>query len=724
MQHRNNTSDTTRDSKVHWVDRLHGPAAAWLILAFSFVITVVAWKISNDYAESRAQERFNYQIAEAQNAITKRFINYEQVLMGGLGLFKASSNVTREEWRKYIDTLQIDTFFPGTLGVGYALWISPKQLSGHIKKIQAEGFPTFTVHPEGEREQYSSIVYIEPFTKRNIRAFGYDMYSNPIRREAMERARDTGETAISGRVTLVQESTSDVQHGFLIYVPQYRHEVHTVQERRDNLVGFVYSALRIGDLMHGILGVGLPELDFNIYDGTVQNNDALMYRSNPDAARTPVARPPTLRALQTLQIGGRTWSIEYHTNQRFDRATATSQPFIVAAGGIVIDFLLFYIILALGRLRTRAQTLADERMQKLQTQEIQFKALTDNASDAIITLDESGAITYFNKTAQDIFGYTEQEANQKPFLVLIAHSHHAHIADTMQGLVKQAAITQHSGRMEMEGITSNMLAIPLEVSISKIISDERLNYTVIVRDISERKRIERMKSEFISTVSHELRTPLAAISGSLSLVENGVLGPVSEKMLMLIKTASRNCIRLNTLVDDILDSEKMASGKMRFNISPCEIAPLIEHAIEINQPFAAKAGVSIEMIESIPTTLMVDPDRLIQVITNLLANAIKFSPAGNKVEVGVGEYARQIRIYVTDHGSGIPEAFRSKIFEKFAQADSTDARKYGGTGLGLSIVKFIVEQFNGSVDFTSVPNQKTTFYITLPSEEVARSRAS
>ena len=162
---------------------------------------------------------------------------------------------------------------------------------------------------------------------------------------------------------------------------------------------------------------------------------------------------------------------------------------------------------------------------------------------------------------------------------------------------------------------------------------------------------------------------------------------------------------------------------MRFNINPCEILPLVNQAIEINQPFAARARVSIKLVQAMDAIAFIDPDRFIQAITNLLANAIKFSSNGDIVEVSIQLTGKHIRIDVTDHGIGVPESFHSTIFEKFSQADSTDSRKFGGTGLGLSIVKLIIEQFNGKVGFTSVPNQKTTFIVELPIYAAATSPA-
>lgn len=696
------------DKKKHWVDILHGPMAAWSILIISLIITLIAWNISNDYAEQRAKERFEFQIEEAQDAIQKRFINYEQVLRGGLGFFVGSDHVRREEWRDYISILELEKFFPGTLGVGYSQWLKPEELAAHIDEIKQQGFPQFVVRPEGERDHYSSITLLEPFNQRNQKAFGYDMYSEPVRREAMERARDTGKTALSGKVTLVQESSSGIQAGILIYVPHYRENVTDINERRDALMGFVYSALRVGDLMQGILGVGLPELDFSLYDGNSNQVENKLYESRTGQS----GHQPAYKRQETLEIGGRVWAIEYESNAAFASATSSNQPTLVAVGGIIIDFLLFNIILALGRSRKQAQKLADDRMAKLRARELEFKAITDNANDGIISINENGTMNYLNHSAQQMFNYAKDEVINKPIALLFP----AKEKNTIETILNnKTANNKAAGLIEIEGIGKGNKVFPVEFSLACWESGGKLGYTAIVRDITERKKVEQLKKEFISTVSHELRTPLAAISGSLSLIENGVVGDITEKMKTLVDNANRNTVRLAKLVNDLLDSEKMAAGAMQYDMEDCEIKSLVEKALDMNRAVAIQSNISLILAEGAESAIIhVDPERFIQVMTNLLANAIKFSSNDDFIETQVNVENDQVRVAVIDHGAGVPDKFRDKIFGKFSQADSSDTRKHGGTGLGLNITKVIIEKFNGKIDYSSVPNKETTFFFTLP----------
>lgn len=236
-----------------------------------------------------------------------------------------------------------------------------------------------------------------------------------------------------------------------------------------------------------------------------------------------------------------------------------------------------------------------------------------------------------------------------------------------------------------------------------------------VHDITERKRDERLKGEFISTVSHELRTPLTSISGSLGLIQGGALGTPPESMRSMLSVAHSNAQRLIMLINDLLDMEKLVAGKMTFQMAEQPLMPLIDHAIEANQAYADQFHAQYVVTERHNDALVtVDAMRLQQVMSNLLSNAAKFSPANTQVEVRVEPIADRIRVSVIDHGPGIPAAFHERIFQKFSQADASSTRKQGGTGLGLAITRELVERMRGSINFFSEEGHGACFFFELP----------
>jgi signal transduction histidine kinase len=226
---------------------------------------------------------------------------------------------------------------------------------------------------------------------------------------------------------------------------------------------------------------------------------------------------------------------------------------------------------------------------------------------------------------------------------------------------------------------------------------------------------ERLKDEFVSTVSHELRTPLTSIRGSLSLLSGGVAGPLAPPVAELVGIAHKNSERLLRLINDILDLDKVESGKLDLHQEPAELAPLLVQAVEAHRGYADEYGVCMEAVLEAPgARARVDADRLGQVLANLLSNAIKFSPRGERVTVRLSRQGPGLRVGVEDRGPGVPEAFRARIFQKFAQADGSDARRRNGTGLGLSIARALVERQGGTLDFASAPGAGTTFWFDLP----------
>ncbi len=225
-----------------------------------------------------------------------------------------------------------------------------------------------------------------------------------------------------------------------------------------------------------------------------------------------------------------------------------------------------------------------------------------------------------------------------------------------------------------------------------------------------------VKSQFISTVSHELRTPLTSIKGSLDLLNSGTMGPVPDSMQKLVEIAGKNALRLSHLIDDVLDLQKIEAGEMNYKITVVEVKALLDEAVSGNSGYGNTYGVTIT--EDCPPDetmrIRADESRLIQVLNNMISNAMKFSPEGSEVTVGCKRFSDTVRIYVADQGSGIPEGVKHKVFDRFSQLDSSDQRRAAGSGLGMSISKEIVEQLGGTIDYVSELGRGTTFYCDFP----------
>ncbi len=354
--------------------------------------------------------------------------------------------------------------------------------------------------------------------------------------------------------------------------------------------------------------------------------------------------------------------------------------------------------------------------QRILNEESRLKAIIDNVVDGIITISERGLISSFNPAAENIFGYRFSEVHGNNVKMLMPEPYHGEHDGYLSNFRRTGEKKIIGIGREVTGRRKDGSTFPMELAVSEVTIDGVRNFVGITRDITERKRIEQMQKEFISTVSHELRTPLTSIRGSLGLILGGVTGALPEKAKALLTIANNNSERLIHLINDILDIEKIAAGKMQFDYTVVNLIPVVQQAVESNKGYGDQLHVRFEFVADADKEVLVrvDEKRLAQVISNLLSNAAKYSPANETVEISIEASEKTVRICVFDHGKGIPEDFKSRIFAKFSQADSSDTRQKGGTGLGLNISKTIIEQHGGSIGFDSGVGRGTTFYVDLP----------
>jgi PAS domain S-box-containing protein len=344
--------------------------------------------------------------------------------------------------------------------------------------------------------------------------------------------------------------------------------------------------------------------------------------------------------------------------------------------------------------------------------------IIETAQDAFISVDLDGRITDWNSAAQAMLGWSRQDAvGRMLFDVIIAERHRAIAWAALKSFRETGQLDLLGRRVERTLMRRDGVEITAEMTTGLVGTGEGVFFSVFLHDVSERKEVERMKNEFVSTVSHELRTPLTAISASLSLLKDGMAGDLPKDAEGLVGVACASTERLVRLIGDVLDIQKMEAGQMDYRFEDQQVAPIVEGAVAAMDSFGAQAEVRLAFEAGEGAGMLrasVDRDRLTQVLTNLLSNAIKFSETGSEVLTRLSAEGAMLRIAVTDHGAGIPEAFRGRIFQRFAQADSADSRKKGGTGLGLSICRTIVEEHGGSIRFETAEGEGTTFFVELP----------
>jgi PAS domain S-box-containing protein len=359
---------------------------AWIVLLSGFVLTLLA--TYSTHRDLRDHEKREYELIcnEIRTKITTRLHAHALLLRSGASFFYASDSVERTEWKEFVEKSKISENLPGIQGLGFSLIIPADKLQQHIQSVRNEGYPDYKVKPEGKRDIYTSIIYLEPFDNRNLRAFGYDMFSEPVRRKAMERSRDNDLAVLSGKVTLVQETKKDVQTGTLMYAPLYckGKAVTTVDERRAAIKGWVYSPYRMTDLLDNILGqrgwMDDDRIQIRIYDNDIVSDETLLFdsHSNDSLAKQSAS---ALTISLPVDFNGTHWLLCFSQNQD-PVFTFFNKTLVVFGGGCIMSLLLFYLVFVLNKRKSFIKTL-EQMSKQLKESEQQFKGLS-NQLEAIL----------------------------------------------------------------------------------------------------------------------------------------------------------------------------------------------------------------------------------------------------------------------------------------------------------------------------------------------------
>ncbi len=381
----------------------------WLILGIGLVATGLVWLDWRHEQTGILRNEFRIQVGKVRTSIEHRIETNKQILRGVAGLFTVDESINRAQFRAYVESLNLSVRYPGIQGVGFSRLIAPADKDALIEAIRAEGFPDFMLRPPGIRDVYTAIIYLEPFDWRNQRAFGYDMFSEPIRQAAMTRAWESGQTSVSGKVRLVQETETDAQAGFLIYVPVYRPGLHrnTLQERQSNLLGWAYSPLRMGKLMESFLQ-DYPELvtriALTIYDGTDMTAETLMFES----VAAPRLMAHHFQEIQQIDLSGHTWTLLAQTLPAFDdqaRQLSEKDRLILGAGialSFALSLLAWVLIRSHLRITDALRQTAQAHRALLESQQ-RLRLIFDTSDVAIFLTDLTGRIIQANARMAEMF---------------------------------------------------------------------------------------------------------------------------------------------------------------------------------------------------------------------------------------------------------------------------------------------------------------------------------
>jgi PAS domain S-box-containing protein len=737
--------DQTRPIPGSPAERGWGPLVlAGLVFLVSLMITFGAWSGArrDDKADLAAQ--FEYRARDLATTTVRRMAVYEQVLRGTRGFMRGRIDVSRREFADYFQTQNLQEHFPGIEALGVASIIPREGLAAHQAAVRAQGFADYTVRTDPSREMYTSITHIEPFAGRNLRAFGFDMYSEPVRRAAMDAARDSGAAALSGKVVLLQEGRNG-QPGFLMYVPVYRAGMPTatVEQRRAAIIGWVYAPFRTADLMRGLGGPHAADLQVAVYDGAWPRPDALLFRSQDAVAWGR----PLFRQTLPLTISGRPWTLEVASSPSFEARRDARRPRVIAFTGVSLGFLLSLVVWLLASERRRALQLARamtlelrQSYERNEAERLRMNVILRNTYDAFIAIDAQGHVTDWNPQAEKLFGWPESEALGREVGELLVPP------DTLVAQARGFGQFARDGGPLAAGEPAEIMArhrdgqlVPVEIVVTALPADVGAGASAFVRDIRPRREAE-AREQLRRARLDEARTALARsqkleavgkLTGGVVHDFNNILHIISANVQLMLKSNNNPEKRLHNILAAVERGSKLSAQLLAFarrqplHPSVVDVGDLLERMDSLLQRAAGEA-VAIELArgEALWNTL-VDPNQLENVLLNLVINArdamggrgkvtillsnfvLDPAAAGADPEIVPGEY---VLIAVSDTGEGMPPDVMERAFEPFF----TTKPEGKGTGLGLSMAHGFVKQSGGHIRIASVPGEGTTVSIYLP----------
>jgi PAS domain S-box-containing protein len=712
-----------------------GHALALLVLLASLLLVYLYWRGAHAREMTAAQAEFASRADEASSLVVQRLNNYELLARGGVSLFASVARPSRQQWRNYVDGLNLRQRYPDALGLGFAFEATPLQLSETQRMLRESGEGMLSVWPHGVRGTYGPVLYLEPLTQENARAIGYDLYSEPVRRAAMDASRDSGQPRLTGRLVLSQDrgATTVQVPGMLLLLPVFRagDRPVSVEARRESLQGWVYVPFRVADLVRTALRKAPQHPSLRIVDlGDGEGAGAGEVLLDDTAGAKPL---PGFHATTNIVAYGHRWRLEFASPPReaLDLRLRNLRSTLVI--GVIASLLLYGIALVLATTRSRAERLAARMTESYRRSEQRFRSALEYSAIGQALLDRQGRIVDANPALARILG--------RPLAQLLGTEFDAHFLDysgedalrrSRQALLgagvyrSTRTLLAESGGLRQVQMTFAPVPGEIGQDVVRLVQVEdvtdrlRAEAQVLALNRSLEARVEARTREltianqdlesFAYSVSHDLRAPLRAIDGFSRLLGERYGESLDDEARNYVARVRNAASRMGSLIESLLKMARLGRGGIHLvALDIGRMAADIVGELRANEP-GREVDISIG-----PNLRAVGDASLVRnLLENLLGNAWKFTRDRHPARIEVGREPGGA-FYVRDNGAGFPAEYAGKLFRPFQRLHSQE--EFAGEGVGLASVRRIVERHGGTIRAEGVEGQGATFAFTLPEVE-------
>ena len=700
---------------------LAGPVLALLVLAASLLLVWLYWRSAHEREMEAARMEFQARADEATALLAQRLGEYELVARGGVSLFASVARPSARQWQDYVDGLTLGQRYPEMVGLGFATYGTPLQVAALQELMRDSGQGLFSVWPRGVRERFGAVLYLEPRTPANVGAIGYDMFSEPVRHEAMEAARDSGRPRLSGEVELVQDRDSGgAGSAMLMVLPVYRFgdRPATIAARRESMQGWVYVAFRVGGWVGTTLRNAPHRVRVRVIDATGGGAR--------EVYAEPAGEAPAFTTSSTLEAYGRKLRIQYASAPESAITAGMTNLRTTAAVGVLASLLLFAVALVLARTHLRAERLAARMTESYRRSEQRFRSAMEYSAIGKALLDHEGRIVEANPALARILGKSREALAGTSFDGWFLEG--AREAAQRSAAAQGDAVYRSTRSLLAEGgglrqVQMTFAPVPGDIGqdIARLVQVEdvtdrlraeaqvlALNRTLEARVQARTRELTSANQDlesFAYSVSHDLRAPLRAIDGFSRLLlerHGGTIGDDGREYLQRVRNAAG---RMGSLIESLLKMARLGrAGLKPATLDLGRMAADVVAELRANEP-----GRDVEVVIQPGLSADGDPNLVRNLLQNLLGNAWKFTRDCPRARIEVGREGDEF--FVRDNGAGFPAEYADKLFRPFQRLHAQE--QFAGDGIGLASVKRIVERHGGTIRAEGTQGQGATFRFTL-----------